>query len=595
MALAGCSTQSAPIPTPDLFSNVAQQSDQAFAQGMELYQAGRFAEAQAAFNRARLLSPSADPRIDEMIQRTNRELTPTPTEAPPTETPTPAPSPVLASSATPAAEFGSAYFGRSFLAVVPGKNGTAVPMTQFSTQDQLGLYIEKLDERLHLAFNLRVFDADSGAVVGNVTGDKVQRIADNFVWYHSGGEPVGRFHLELFASDVLANTFDYVVGTEPVAIPTPVVVDTPTPPTSVAPPQPGTGVAAPAPPATPVSLAPAAPPVSVAPAAPPPPAPASAPGVASAPPPPPAPAEVVGATRISMPGGPAALAYVEATDALFVADRAGLVWSLQHGQPTLSRPYSVGGEPVGLAADPAGQRVYVAVRGQPSLVVLDAATGKQVTSTALPVEPGDIRLDVALGYLYVVLPQRDALETIDTRDMRTVRVTPGLARVTGIASDEASHTVYMSHLDGRISALDALTGDVTRSWSVSSGGLAGLAIGTNGQVLAVNSSEHALVQLDLSTGEVNRTTLVVEPGAVAVGSQSGALYILGLDANAVVRLDGNDNAEIAREALGDDAPAVASDLGAETAWVRPRMVVSAKDERVYVIEPEAWTLAVSFQ
>jgi DNA-binding beta-propeller fold protein YncE len=297
------------------------------------------------------------------------------------------------------------------------------------------------------------------------------------------------------------------------------------------------------------------------------------------------------ATRIGVPGGPAALAYVDATDELFVADRAGLIWSLQHGQPTLARPYSVPGETVGLAADPATHRLYVAIRGQPSLVVLDSNTGQQLASTALPVDPGDIRLDPGLGYLSIVLPQRDALQIIDTRDLSTVHVTPDLPRVSGIALDDASHTLYLSQLDGQISAVNGMTGEVTGRWILSGNGLAGVAI-ANDQLFAANSFDKELVQVDLSTGEATRTLLGVEPGAIVVG-QGGVLYVLGIDANAILKFDDTASTEIAREPLGDGTPAVASELGVESTWVRPRMVVSANDERLYVIEPEAGVLAVT--
>src|SRR5258708_32483040 len=117
-------------------------------------------------------------------------------------------------------------------------------------------------------------------------------------------------------------------------MPTPGVVATPPPPAPMAPPQPAT-IAPGRVFSTPVPVAPLAPPVAAPrPAAP---APVLKPTAT------PLPTEVVGATRISVPGGPAALAYVDATDELFVADRTGLVWSLHHAQPSLSRPLALAG------------------------------------------------------------------------------------------------------------------------------------------------------------------------------------------------------------------------------------------------------------
>jgi DNA-binding beta-propeller fold protein YncE len=215
-----------------------------------------------------------------------------------------------------------------------------------------------------------------------------------------------------------------------------------------------------------------------------------------------------------------------------------------------------------------------------------------VATAPLVGDPGDIRLDAGLGYLFVVLPQSDALQIIDTRDLSTVRVIPELSHVTGLALDQSRHTLFVSHIEGLITLLDATSGDVTSRWIVSGSGLAGLAYAAD-HVFAVNAPENALVDVNMATNEAMRTSLGVEPGAVAVGSQSGAVYVLGVDANAIVKLDAQGGVEVARASLGDDAPAVASDLKPETAWVRPRMVVSASDERAYVIEPEAAVLGMS--
>src|SRR5437868_10655547 len=177
-----------------------------------------------------------------MLQRTSVQLTPTATAEPATPVPTSSPTPITQSSATPATDLATAYFGRVFLAVVPGKSGAAVPMTRFSVRDQIGLYIDKLDERLHPGFTLRLFDIDSGAMVANVPGETMQRFLDSFVWYHQGFEPVGHYRGELYAGDVLTSVLEYTVVTEPVTIPT----TAPTPEPTLAPVAPPAAQAAPA-------------------------------------------------------------------------------------------------------------------------------------------------------------------------------------------------------------------------------------------------------------------------------------------------------------------------------------------------------------
>src|SRR5258707_14100657 len=50
---------------------------------------------------------------------------------------------------------------------------------------------------------------------------KLARFWDTYVWYHKGGEDPGRYRIELFANGILTTTFDYTVGTIPIASPEP--------------------------------------------------------------------------------------------------------------------------------------------------------------------------------------------------------------------------------------------------------------------------------------------------------------------------------------------------------------------------------------
>ena len=583
IGLAACSGQSAPAPAPDPFTGVAQQASDAYAQGLQLYEEGRIAEARDAFTRAQLLSPNHDPNIDEMVQRTNAELAPTPTPAPPTPVPTPAPTPVVQSSATPETDLGEAYFGRTFIAVVPGKPGVAVaPMTQFSVQDQLGLYVEKLSERLHLGFVVRLFNQESGALVSEAQGETMQRFLDNWVWYHQGTEAVGHYRVELFAGDVLTNTFEYVVGTEPVPIPTPVPTIAPTlEPSVVAPPmsappsaaQPSVAqpAAAPQPVATPQPRV-AAPPVPVQ---------------APAPVPQPTPPRV---TTVNVAAGPVALAAGLGSDQVFVADRSGLVWVLERGQPILRQPYNVSGEPSGLAVDLAGSRLYVALRNPPVLATLDLSTGQRVADEPLPADPGELVLDTSAGQLSVVLPDRDAIETIDTHTGKALRITPGLRHVTGLALDAGRQRLYVSQLEGKISVIDTSNGAIAATLRVTDLGLSGIALGAE-QLYAINTPGQALITLDPLTLTAQQLPLSFEPSAVVVGPFSGTAFVLDAEAASVTRIAA-DGSVMPDLSMGDSVPQTAQ-LDPDNLARRPRLALSSTDESVYVIEPDAATLAIA--
>src|SRR5713226_6804489 len=110
----GCVGSAAPAPTPDPFAGLADRSDQAFREGLEAYGQGQYREALTAFDRARVLSPSVDPRITQMIERSRAALAPTPTAVPPTPTSVPVvptATPVTMVTQVADTELGRRYFG----------------------------------------------------------------------------------------------------------------------------------------------------------------------------------------------------------------------------------------------------------------------------------------------------------------------------------------------------------------------------------------------------------------------------------------------------------------------------------------------------
>jgi outer membrane protein assembly factor BamB len=443
---------------------------------MDLYAQGRTREALDAFDRARLLSPTEDPRITAMIQRTKAELTPTPNPIPPTQVP----APVVTRVPTNVSD------GTTVPTNVAG--GTTVPT-----------------------------NVPDGATVPTVV---------------PGGA---------------------TVPTQVVAAPVPT----------------------PAPQVAPIAQIPI---------------PVPTPAPAPAPLPTPTRSSVTAVTTL-VSAGPAALDTLDATDQVFVADRSGLIWTVVHGQPALGRPYAVSGTPVGLAVDPATGRLYVAVHAQPPVVVvLDAATGQQLASVPLPGDPGDVRLDSSLGLLFVLVPDRAALVTLDVRDMKLIGSTQDLAQVTGIALDDSSHMLYLSQLGGQLSVVDGPTGRLAAQLPLTSEGLTGVAF-AYGRVFAVNAPGRELVQVNLTTSEISHLSLAAEPESIVVGPQSGAVYVLDRGTSTIVKLDPGNGSELGRAFVGEGVSATS--LQPDTLWLRPRMVVSAAGERIYVIDPQAAMLAVA--
>jgi hypothetical protein len=271
----GCASSAPPAATPDPFAGLADRSDQAFRQGLESYGQGQYRDALTSFEQARLLSPTVDPRIDQMIERSQVALAPqaTPVAPTPTDVPlAPVATPVAMSTQAPDTELGARYFGKVSLGMVPSTDTDAPPATQFFFQDQIGLHIEGLKQHLRLPFTVRVFNVDAARLVAEVQSDDVTnapatvvatptslglalapvnplqvavstpdavtaaavptatpaptdfhlvRFWDTFVWYHQGGDQPGRYRVELSANGILTNTFDYTVGSVPIPTPTP--------------------------------------------------------------------------------------------------------------------------------------------------------------------------------------------------------------------------------------------------------------------------------------------------------------------------------------------------------------------------------------
>ncbi|TME35173.1 MAG: hypothetical protein E6I75_12690, partial [Chloroflexi bacterium] len=174
MVASGCAGSQPPAPTPDPFVGLADRSDQAFRQGLEAYGQGQYRAALTSFETARTLSPTVDPRIDQMIERTRAAMAPTATPVPPTPTEVPAAptaTPVAMSTQTPDTDPGQRYFGQVTLAMVPGRDADAPAASQFFFQDQIGLHIGGLKQHLRLPFALRVFKTDTGTLVADVHSD----------------------------------------------------------------------------------------------------------------------------------------------------------------------------------------------------------------------------------------------------------------------------------------------------------------------------------------------------------------------------------------------------------------------------------------
>ena len=617
LLVSACSGSQAPAPTPDPFAGLADRSDQAFRQGLEAYGQGQYRDALTAFEQAKTLSPSGDPRIDQMIDRTRAAMAPTATPVPPTPTEvpaTPTATPVAMSQQAADTDLGQRYFGKVSLAMVPGKDSDALAATQFFFQDQIGLHIEGLAQHLRLPFTLRVFNSDTGKLIAEVNSESapattvasptavptsvatpvttpqassVVRFWDTYVWYHKGGEDPGRYRAELYANGVLTNTFDYTVGTVPVPTPSPQeqgaqpALPQPTDATvqDIAPPPPP----APVIPPTPRPAAPAQP-------APVPPTPTTQPTPIPSPTPLPTPAT---ATGTIIGGLPAGLDVSPTSGRVFIADGSGVVWANDPSRPgTFNRPINLGDLPVDLAVDYSTGYVFVAARNESAVVVLDAS-GRRLSSIPVPVAPGDLQVDSDLGIVYVALPEAQSIGVIDGRSGRMLRTIDGLPQITGLAFDQARHTLYVSHLGGQLTVIDGPSNQVTARITLTGVGLESVAT-SRGLAYGINTATHELAVVEPVGQTVTRYVLPAEPAAVAASEDSGSVYVLSSKPNTILRIDPTDGTIVGQVSLPDRSGrfGVSTSDTAGFQGLRARMALNSADESLYVTLPEAGSLSV---
>jgi hypothetical protein len=641
--VSSCTGSPAPVPTPDPFAGLADRSDQAFRQGLESYGQGMYREALTSFEQARTLSPTVDPRIDTMIERSKTALAPTPTPVPPTPTEVPAAPSVAAitmSTQAPDTDLGLRYFGQVTLAVVPGQDSVAPPATQFFFQDQIGLHIDGLKQHLRLPLELRVFNADSAALVADIQSDtnpKAQptsatpivklsaptpmpsnpdgpavptapatplpqaaplaRFWDTYVWYHQGGETPGHYKAELYANGVLTNTFDYTVVNVPIAstpVPQPTAAASPTDAPVVEEPTPAEVAAAPIA-ASPVAAAAAAP-AAVA-------EPTSAPTQVPSPTPTIVPTPANAYTTV-VGGMPAGLDVDASRGRFYLADTTGVIWSSDSptGQqrPTLGSPFNIGARsPVDLAVDQSTGYLYLSTKvcsPEPNstaplgcVLVVNGSNGALLKSISLPGASADLRIDSELGLLYVAIPELQSLAEVDIRGGKVVQMIDSMPQITSLAVDPLRHTVYAAHLGGQMTVIDGRSGRVTSRLSLTGPGLASVAT-ARGLAYAINTATHELAVVEPISQAVSRYPLSQEPAAVAASEASGAIYVLSSRADVILQIDPTDGTEVGRVLLASRSghPA-ATQGGAQT--LRPRMVLDAADQTLFASLPDAGSLA----
>jgi YVTN family beta-propeller protein len=182
-------------------------------------------------------------------------------------------------------------------------------------------------------------------------------------------------------------------------------------------------------------------------------------------------------------------------------------------RPT-ARAVPVGLAPVAVAVDEHTHQAFVANYGDASLSVLDARSGAQMATIAVPPLPSLPAIAPAAGRLFVAADTTDAAGhtimtvrgTANGQRLRTVAVGAGASAIA--VQQPTGHVFVADEADNSVSILDARSGRILRTARV---GIAPLALAVNertGRLVVANNGDNSVSVLDTATGRVVRTVAV---------------------------------------------------------------------------------------
>lgn len=272
-----------------------------------------------------------------------------------------------------------------------------------------------------------------------------------------------------------------------------------------------------------------------------------------------------------MPGldAPNGLAVNAAINRVYVASRnTNSLFVLNGADQSVLAELPVGALPFGVAANAATGRVYVANYGSASLTVIDGLTNQVVTTVPLAPEMTYVAVNTQTNRVYAVSHAANTLYVLDgaTNAVLNSASTGINAGAYGLAVSESLDRVYVGNRDNqKIVTFDG-DGNVIAGQGVTPQppGAVPYALGFNNYnnklyvVLATNSvnvnavqvyaaSGSGLVLLDTASLPSGGTT---GGGGVAVNPATDRVFITNSASNNVSIVDGDSNAVVATQAVG---------------------------------------------
>ena len=194
--------------------------------------------------------------------------------------------------------------------------------------------------------------------------------------------------------------------------------------------------------------------------------------------------------------------------------------------PSSSVVTSVGGNPVVVAVDGAGQRAYAANMGTGLLNVLDVASMTKIADVDIPGEAHSLAMSPRGDRVYVTNTSNSVF-AVDVGSRTIVRTTTTGAGPWGITfwTTASDSLMYVTAREGgSITEVDMRTGGVLRTIGVT-GRPHGIAIAPNGSTLYVADDRGEILFVDRVSGATTRRISAAGAFGIAITPDGNTLYV----------------------------------------------------------------------
>jgi len=227
------------------------------------------------------------------------------------------------------------------------------------------------------------------------------------------------------------------------------------------------------------------------------------------------------------------------------------------------------GAAVDTAVDPESKFYYVSVQEEEKVVVVDAATLKEVNSIKMAGPTDAIIYEPKNHMVYVTHDEGADVWVIDPKAAKVVATVavPGVPEF--MVYDESTDRIYLNIKNKDVVAvIDPATNKVVARWPTAPATQPhGLAVDTDNHRIFSAGGNGKLVVIDTKTGSVTDSVdIVPKVDQIAFGAASGLVYCAGADKMSVVRTSGGKAVLLGDVATAATAKNVAVDPATQDVW-----------------------------